>query len=224
MRILVVEDEPRLNELVVKTLKSENFSVDACLNGKDAWNYMDSAEYDAIVLDILLPEISGLELLKKLRGKGRKTPVLLLTALGSIENRVAGLNGGADDYLVKPFAFDELIARLRAIIRRNYQATSNILSIADLVMDCDARLVTRGGVSISLSNKEFAVLEYLLRNQNIVLSREKTSDHIWNYDYEGASNIIDVYIRSLRKKLEEGFSEKLIHTLRGSGYVLREEV
>ena len=223
MRVLVVEDEPRLNELIVKKLKTEHYSVDACLRGDEVRDFLHGAEYDAIVLDIMLPGKSGLAVLQEMRMQNDKTPVLLLTARDSIQDRVAGLDRGADDYLVKPFSFDELLARLRALMRRNYQAASNVFSVADLTVDCDAHAVTRGGTQIELSGKEFSILEYLIRNANMVLTRDKISNHIWNYEYEGGSNIVDVYIRSIRKKLEEGYPTKLIHTVRGTGYVLRED-
>lgn len=221
MRILVVEDEINLNELIVKQLKLEHYSVDSCYNGSDALDYFFCAEYDAIVLDIMLPGISGLEFLKRIRAKNDHTPILLLTALDSIEDRVTGLDAGADDYLVKPFALDELLARIRVMIRRSSGGVSNIFTIADLTVDCDARTVSRGTIPITLSSKEFSVLEYLVRNKGIVLSRDKISHHIWNYDYEGGSNVVDVYIRYLRVKIDENFEPKLIHTIRGAGYVLR---
>ncbi|HMM06902.1 MAG TPA: response regulator transcription factor [Clostridiales bacterium] len=221
MRILVVEDEPDLNDVITKKLESEHYTVDHCFNGHAAVDYINCAEYDAIILDIMLPGISGLEVLKTIRNRNDKTPVLLLTARDSIEDRVTGLDKGADDYLVKPFAFDELLARIRAMIRRSYDHVSNSFTVADLTVNCDTREVTRGDMPISLSSKEFAILEYMIRNEGIVLTREKISQHIWNYDYEGSSNVIDVYIRYLRKKIDEGFSQKLIHTIRGTGYVLR---
>ncbi len=224
MRILVVEDEPRLCELTCARLRQEHYSVDGCQNGNDALDYLACAQYDLLVLDIMLPGISGLEILRRLRAQGDTTPVLLLTALDSIPDRVSGLDAGADDYLVKPFAFDELLARIRVLLRRRFGSVSNVYSVADLTVDCDARTVCRGETMISLSAKEFSILEYLIRNAGIVLSRERISNHIWNYDYEGGSNIVDVYIRYLRKKLDDGFSPKLIHTVRGVGYVLREEV
>lgn len=223
MRILVVEDEPDLNDVIAKKLESELYTVDRCMNGNAALDYISCAEYDAIILDIMLPGISGLEVLQTVRAQSNRTPVLLLTARDSIEDRVIGLDNGADDYLVKPFAFDELLARIRAMIRRSSGHVSNILSISDLLVDCDSREVTRGGIPISLSSKEFAVLAYMMHNKGMVLTREKISQHIWNYDYDGGSNVIDVYIRFLRKKIDEGFSQKLIHTVRGTGYVLRED-
>lgn len=222
MRVLVVEDDPQLNRLIVKKLKHENYSVDACLRGDDALSCLAGAEYDAVVLDIMLPGVDGLGVLRRLRDQRNKTPVLLLTARDTVQDRVTGLNAGADDYLVKPFAFDELLARLRALLRRNYQSASDTLTLADLTLDRARKTVTRAGQPIPLSAKEFAILEYLALNQGTVLSREKISTHIWSYDYEGGSNIVDVYIRYLRKKLDDGFALKLIHTVRGIGYVLRE--
>ena len=224
MRILVVEDEPKLNELITARLRREHYSIDSCLSGDAAMDYLACAQYDLLVLDIMLPGISGLELLRSLRGRGDKTPVLLLTALDSSPDRVSGLDSGADDYLVKPFAFDELLARIRVLLRRSAGSVSNVYTLADLTVDCDARTVKRGETNISLSAKEFAILEYLIRNSGIVQSRERISNHIWNYDYEGGSNIVDVYIRYLRKKIDDGFEKKLIHTVRGVGYVLREEL
>ncbi|MCI1958131.1 MAG: response regulator transcription factor [Clostridia bacterium] len=221
MRILVVEDEPNINELIVKKLRLDHYTVDSCFNGKDALDYFYMADYDAVILDIMLPGISGLDFLKEIRNKKYKTPVLLLTARDSIEDRVLGLDTGADDYLVKPFAFDELLARIRVMLRRSSGNTSNVFTLADLTVNCDAHTVTREKEVINLSSKEFAVLEYMIRNAGIVLSREKISQHIWNYDYEGGSNVIDVYIRYLRKKIDENHTVKLIHTIRGAGYVLR---
>ena len=221
MRMFVVDDEKTLNDLLVKKLTAEHYSVDACFDGNDALDYVRFAEYDAIILDIMLPGINGLDFLKQIRSQNNKTPVLLLTARDSIEDRVNGLDAGADDYLVKPFSFDELLARIRVMIRRSSNHVSNIFTIADLTVDCDARRVMRGTVEISLSSKEFSILEYMMRNRGIVLSREKISHHIWNYDYEGGSNVVDVYIRYLRVKIDSDFAPKLIHTVRGAGYVLR---
>jgi len=223
MRILIVEDEPDLLDALKKQLQSSGYSVDACGNGLDAEDYLKMATYDAVVLDIMLPGIDGLTLLKKMRAEGNTTHVLLLTALDSIENKVNGLDAGADDYLVKPFAYDELLARLRVLLRRRSGQTTNVLEYGGLVMDLNSRTVTRDGTEITLSSKEFAVLEYLLRNPGSVLSRDKIENHVWNYDFEGGSNVVDVYIRYLRKKIDTGFNKKLLHTIRGAGYVLREE-
>ena len=210
MRILIVEDEPDLLDALKKQLQSSGYSVDGCDNGLDAEDYLKMATYDAVVLDIMLPGIDGLTLLKKMR-------------LDSIENKVNGLDAGADDYLVKPFAYDELLARLRVLLRRRSGQTTNVLEYGGLVMDLNSRTVTRDGTEITLSSKEFAVLEYLLRNPGRVLSRDKIENHVWNYDFEGGSNVVDVYIRYLRKKIDTGFNKKLLHTIRGAGYVLREE-
>lgn len=223
MRILIVEDEPDLLDALKKQLQSSGYSVDGCGNGLDAEYYLKMATYDAVVLDIMLPGIDGLTLLKKMRAEGNTTHVLLLTALDSIENKVNGLDAGADDYLVKPFAYDELLARLRVLLRRRSGQTTNVLEYGGLVMDLNSRTVTRDGTEITLSSKEFAVLEYLLRNPGRVLSRDKIENHVWNYDFEGGSNVVDVYIRYLRKKIDNGFNKKLLHTIRGAGYVLREE-
>ena len=227
MRILVVEDEQNLNDIIVKRLILEKYGVDTCFNGNDALEYIFSTEYDVIVSDIMLPGIDGFEILKRIREKGIKTPVLLLTALDGIEDRVKGLDYGADDYLVKPFAFDELMARIRVLLRRNStngnSNASNIFSIANLTVNCNSHDVFRDDVSIKLSTREFTILEYMIRNKERVLSREQIEQHIWNYDYEGGTNVIDVYIRYLRKKIDKDFEPKLIHTVRGIGYVLKVE-
>ena len=227
MRILVVEDEQNLNDIIVKRLILEKYGVDTCFNGNDALEYIFSTEYDVIVSDIMLPGIDGFEILKRIREKGIKTPVLLLTALDGIEDRVKGLDYGADDYLVKPFAFDELMARIRVLLRRNStngnSNASNIFSIANLTLNCNSHDVFRDDVPIKLSTREFTILEYMIRNKERVLSREQIEQHIWNYDYEGGTNVIDVYIRYLRKKIDKDFEPKLIHTVRGIGYVLKVE-
>ncbi len=223
MRLLIVEDERALRHVLVERLKKEGYSVDACENGTEAREYLQSAPYDLAVLDIMLPGVDGLTLLRELRARGQDTPVLLLTARDSIEDRVRGLDAGADDYLVKPFSHEELLARIRVLTRRKYQNTSNQLSLADLTLDLATHQVTRGGKTLRLSAKEYALLEYLLQNKGIVLTRKQIENHVWSYDYEGGSNVIDVYIRLLRKKVDDPFSEKLIHTLRGHGYILQEE-
>jgi len=223
MRILVVEDERDLNSILAKKLTLEGYSVDCCFDGETAQDYLEFGEYDAVILDIMLPIIGGLEVLKRLRERNNSTPVLLLTARNSIEDRVKGLDSGADDYLVKPFAFAELLARIRVMTRKNSGNATNVFTIADLTVNCDSHTVMRDGQIIPMSYKEFAVLEFLIRNKGIVLQREQIERHIWNYDYEGCSNVIDVYIRYLRRKIDDSFDVKLIHTVRGVGYVLREE-
>lgn len=222
MRILVAEDEKNLNDIIVKELKQNHYSVDACYDGLSALDYIQCTEYDAIILDIMMPGKSGIDVVKQVRKEKNRVPVLFLTARDSIEDRVAGLDAGADDYLVKPFALDELLARIRVMLRRKSGHVNNCFTVANLKVDCDTMKVFRDETEIVLSSKEFAVLEYMIRNKGIVLTREKIEHHIWNYDYEGGSNVVNVYIRYLRKKIDDNFKPKLIHTIRGKGYVLRE--
>ncbi len=222
MRVLVVEDEKDLNRVITRKLKAEGYSVDSCFDGAEALDYMEMTPYDVIVMDIMMPEKNGYQVLKEMREKGNRSPVLFLTARDALEDRVKGLDLGADDYLVKPFHFEELMARIRVMLRRNHGSVSNRLALADLTLDCDTHEVRRGEKRIELSAKEFSILEYMLCNKGIVLSREKLETHIWNYEYQGASNMIDVYIRYLRLKIDKEFEPKLIHTVRGVGYVLRE--
>lgn len=221
MRILVVEDQKDLNEIIVRKLTNEHYSVDFCFSGDEALDYIRCAEYDGIILDIMLPGITGIGVLKEMRSSGNSTPVLLLTALGTVEDRVAGLDAGADDYLVKPFDFDELMARVRAIVRRGADRASSVIKSGDLVLDSTSRQVERDGREIFLTAKEFDILEYLMQNQGRVLSRDKLSNHIWNYDYDGGSNVIDVYMYHLRRKIDDGFDEKKILTVKGAGYMVR---
>ena len=223
MRLLYAEDEEDLNKVVTKKLTEEGFSVDSCFDGKEAIDNVQFTEYDAAILDIMMPHADGFAVLKELRKLKKNTPVLFLTARDSIEDRVTGLDSGANDYLVKPFSFEELLARIRVLTREKHGLTENILSIANLSLNLSSHTVTRGGTEINLTSKEYQLLEYLLYNKEKVLSREKIENHIWNYDYEGGTNVIDVYIRYLRKKIDEGFPTKLIHTVRGAGYVIREE-
>ena len=214
MRILFAEDERDLNDIITKKLTSQGYSVDS------VYSYTD---YDAVILDIMMPKADGFAVLRALRSKGKNTPVLFLTARDSVQDRVAGLDSGANDYLVKPFSVEELLARIRAMTRTAFGVSDSLLSVSDLTMDTAAKVVKRGGKEIPLSAKEYALLEYLMQNVGIVLSREKIENHIWNFDYEGGTNVVDVYIRYLRKKIDEGYDKKLIHTVRGRGYVLREE-
>lgn len=226
MRILVVEDEKKINDIIVKTLKQEKYGVDSCFDGEEALDYIFSVEYDIILLDIMLPKRDGFEVLKSIRKKGIKTPVLFLTARDEIEDRVKGLDLGADDYLVKPFAFEELLARIRVVLRKNSvsgEDSGNILKIANLTVDCNKHEVFRDEISIKLSAKEFSILEYMMRNKGRVVSKEKIEEHVWDFDYEGGSNIVEVYIKFLRKKIDNDFSPKLIHTIRRVGYVLKVE-
>lgn len=223
MRILIAEDEKDLNRILSERLKAEHYSVDACHDGQEAWEYIQSAEYDAVVLDIMMPGMDGVSVLKKMRRANNSTPVILLTAKDSIEDRVAGLDAGANDYLVKPFAFEELLARIRVLLRKPAETPGSCYTVADLEVHMDTRQVKRGGKEIRLSGKEFALLRYMVQNEGIVLSRERLEQHLWNFDYAGGSNVIDVYIRYLRRKIDEGHEQKLIHTVRGAGYVLRAE-
>ena len=226
MRILVVEDEKKINDVIVKTLKKEKYGVDSCFDGEEALDYIFSVEYDIILLDIMLPKKDGFEVLKSMRKKGIKTPVLFLTARDQIEDRVRGLDLGADDYLVKPFAFEELLARIRVVLRKNSDSgedSGNVLKIANLTVDCNKHEVFRDDVSIKLSAKEFSILEYMMRNKGRVVSKEKIEEHVWDFDYEGGSNIVEVYIKFLRKKVDNDFSPKLIHTIRRDGYILKVE-
>lgn len=222
MRILVAEDEKDMNRLIAKRLKKENYSVDSCYNGQEVFDYLECAEYDAIILDIMMPVMNGIEVLKKLRKENNQIPVLLLTARDSIEDRVNGLDAGADDYLVKPFAFEELLARIRVMLRKPTTIKTTVYTVADLEIHTDTHQVIRGEKEISLSSREFSLLRYMVQNAGIVLSREKLEQHIWNYDFTGGSNVIDVYIRYLRKKIDTDFDKKLIHTVRGAGYVLHD--
>lgn len=223
MRILVCEDQRDLNKITVKHLTAEGYSVDSCYDGEEALAFIDMAEYDAVVLDIMMPKKDGISVLKEMRSAGNNTPVIFLTAKDSIEDRVSGLDSGANDYLIKPFSFDELLARIRAMTRKSSGNLSNIFTVADLTLDTSAHTVYRAGKEITLSAKEFSLLEYLLRNKGRVLTRDMIENNIWNFDYEGGTNAVDVYIRYLRKKIDDAFEPKLIHTVRGSGYVLKEK-
>lgn len=223
MRILFAEDERDLNDIITKKLTSQGYSVDSVYDGEEAIDILSYTDYDAVILDIMMPKADGFAVLRALRSKGKNTPVLFLTARDSVQDRVAGLDSGANDYLVKPFSVEELLARIRAMTRTAFGVSDSLLSVGDLTMDTAAKIVKRGGKEIPLSAKEYALLEYLMHNAGIVLSREKIENHIWNFDYEGGTNVVDVYIRYLRKKIDEGYDKKLIHTVRGRGYVLREE-
>ena len=223
MRILLAEDERDLNNIITQKLTADGYSVDRCFDGEEAIDILSYTEFDAVILDIMMPKADGFAVLNALRSMGRTTPVMFLTAKDAVSDRVRGLDSGANDYLVKPFSFEELSARLRAMTRTSFGVASNVLRVADLSMDCTARTVTRGGTEIHLSAKEYAMLEYLMYNQGRVLSREMIEDHVWNFDYEGGTNVVDVYISYLRKKIDDGYDKKLIHTVRGRGFVLKED-
>lgn len=223
MRILVCEDEKALNNIITKVLTKEGYAVDSCYNGEDGLYYIQNTSYDLVVLDIMMPKIDGLQVVSQMRGQNIYTPVLFLTAKDSTEDIVKGLDFGANDYMVKPFSFDELLARCRVLLRMKPQQNAQLLEISDLVMNTSSRTVTRGGTTIDLSSKEYAILEYMLYNINTVLTREQLEDHIWSYEYEGGTNLVNVYIRYLRKKIDDPYEKKLIHTVRGAGYVIRTE-
>lgn len=223
MRVLVVEDERDLNNIITKYLKKNNFNVDNVFDGEEALDYLNSTEYDLVILDIMMPKINGYEVLKTMRKENNDTPVLMLTAKDGVDDKVKGLDLGADDYLIKPFDFDELSARIRAITRRKFGNTTNILQIDDLIIDINKKIVTRAGINIELTAKEYEVLVYLIQNKGHILSRDKIRDGVWNFDYEGESNIIDVIIKNIRKKIAIGDSKDLIFTKRGLGYVIRED-
>lgn len=222
MRVLIAEDERDLNNILTMKLTDAGYSVDSCLDGSEAILYLQSTEYDLAVLDIMMPGADGFEVLASLRRSGKKTPVLFLTARDSIRDRVRGLDAGANDYLVKPFSLEELMARVRVLTRTSHGLAQNLLTSGDLSMDIGSREVLRGGKRIELSAKEYQLLEYLLHNKGIALTREKIENHIWNFDYEGGTNVVDVYISYLRRKIDAGQEQKLIRTVRGVGYMLKD--
>jgi heavy metal response regulator len=223
MRILIVEDKKRVAEFLRKGFQAEMFAVDIAPNGERGSYLARTEQYDAIILDVMLPGMSGIDLLKDIRGAKINTPVLVLSAKSDLEDRIEGLNMGADDYLPKPFAFSEALARVRALVRRTVGTElTSILQIADLKIDLHQRRVRRAGKSIPLTNKEYEVLEYLLRNKGRVLSRVILTEHVWNMNFDSDTNIVDVVINRLRRKIDDSFSHKLIHTIRGAGYVLKE--
>jgi DNA-binding response OmpR family regulator len=221
MRVLIVEDERKISAYVKRGLEELGYAVDAVYSGGDALDWAEAAPYDLILLDILLPELDGLSVCRELRRRGNRTPILMLTARDAIDDRVAGLDAGADDYLVKPFALKELLARLRALTRRASDVPkSPVLQFADLTLDTLTHRVRRGGKVIELAAKEYAVLECLLREPERVLTRTMIAEHVWNYDVFNQSNVVDVYIRNLRRKIDDNFPVKLIQTVRGTGYRL----
>ncbi len=223
MRILIVEDEPSIANFVNQGLTEAGYAVDLAWNGRDGLDYALAADYDAYVLDIMLPQMNGLDLLRELRRQGDKTPTLMLTARDTIDNRVEGLDAGADDYLVKPFAFPELLARVRALMRRPPLQTNTALQVGDLEMNTSTREVLRSGIPVELSPREYAVLEYLMRHPNQVLTRTQIGEHVWNFDFYNESNVVDVYIGYLRRKIDKGSDRPLIHTIRGVGYRISEQ-
>lgn len=222
MKILVIEDEKKVAHFLRKGLKEEQFVVDVAYDGPDGEYMATTNDYDLILLDIMLPGKDGIEILKTLRQRQINIPVIMLTAKEMVEDKIKGFNAGCDDYISKPFSFEELLVRIRAVLRRGSGALSNVITFADLTLDLISHKVIRGGKEIDLTAKEYALLEYLVRNPNRVLTRTMIAEHVWDYNYDSFTNVIDVYINYLRNKVDRGFATKLIHTVRGVGYVLKE--
>lgn len=223
MRILVVEDHDEVARFIVKGLQEELYAVDRAATGTEAVSVACVNDYDVIILDVMLPGMNGLDVATTLRRKGVLTPILMLTARSQTDHKVQGLDAGADDYLTKPFAFAELLARIRALLRRRESGSPTTLHVADLVLDLISHTANRAEQAIELTNREYALLEFLMRNKGRVLTRTSITEHVWDMNFDSDTNVVDVHIRHLRAKLDDGFSPKLIHTMRGVGYVLREE-
>lgn len=223
MKILLVEDEKRLSYFIKKGLIEQGFAVDSAFDGEEGLYLAKEETYDVIILDVMLPKLSGIELCKKLRELKKETPVLMLTAKSEVDDKVEGLNSGADDYLTKPFVFAELKARINALLRRSYHQVTNNLTIDDLEVDPLKHIVKRNGKMIKLTPKEFAILELLLRQKNEVVTRTQVIEHVWDYNFESLSNVVDVFIGTLRKKIDRGYKIKLIHTLHGVGYMISDK-
>ncbi len=222
MRILVVEDDPDVGGFVRQGLREQGFAVDLVADGEEGLDHASTGVYDALILDRMLPRLDGLDLLRRLRGKGVATPVLFLSARTAVADRVAGLDAGADDYLLPPFSFAELLARIRVILRRGPDTSPPVLQVADLRLDPATRVVERAGRRIDLSSKQFALLEYLMRHAGQVVSRTMILEHVWDFDFDGLTNVVDVHINRLRNKVDRDFDRPLIQTLRGVGYAVRE--
>ncbi len=223
MRILIIEDEKSLAKILKKGLEENSFTVDLAFDGEEGLYMAETYPFDAVILDIMLPVMDGLTILDKLRAKNIDVPVLMLTAKGEVEDRVKGLNIGADDYIAKPFDFSELLARLKSVIRRNKGKASSLITINDLTIDMNSHVVKRGEEEIKLSAKEYKILEYLALNRGRIISRTELIEHVYDTDFDLDSNVIDVYINYLRNKIDKGFDKHLIHTLRGAGYILKED-
>ena len=223
MRLLVVEDEINLNKTITERLTKQGYTVDNCFDGEDALYYIENTQYDGIILDVMMPKINGFEVLRIIRERKILTPVLMLTAKDADEDVITGLDTGANDYLTKPFSFAVLCARIRAMLRVKESVTGSVLEIADLSIDTTTRVVKRGDNIIELSSKEYSILEYLMRNKGIIVSKERIEENIWNYEYEGTSDIIKVYIHHLRKKIDDNYEKKLLHTVKNVGYVIKED-
>lgn len=218
MRILVVEDEPDIADFIVVGLTEEGYAVDHVTDGEAALDILGAGQFDVVLLDVMLPKLNGLAVCGRMRAQGLRTPVLMLTARDAIEDRVKGLDTGADDYLVKPFAFEELVARIRALSRREPSVTDPVLTLADLALDTTTKSARRGGRKIRLTAKEYALLEYMMRNPGRVLTRTMISERVWNYETFNVANVVDVFIGRLRRKIDDGYDVKLIQTMRGAGY------
>lgn len=221
MRLLVVEDEKNLNKTITERLTKAGYCVDNCFDGDDALYYIEHTQYDGIILDVMMPKINGFEVLRIIRERKILTPVLMLTAKDADEDIITGLDTGANDYLTKPFSFGVLCARIRAMLRIKENVSGTVMEIADLSIDTSKRIVKRGDTVIDLSSKEYSILEYLMRNKGIVVSKEKIEENIWNYNYEGTSDVIKVYIHHLRKKIDDNYEKKLLHTIKNVGYVIK---
>lgn len=221
MRILIVEDEKKVAGFIKKGLEEETYAVDVAYDGEEGFHLASMNDYDMIILDWMLPKMDGLEVLSRLRDKKVSTPILLLTAKDAVDDKVTGLNKGADDYLTKPFAFSELLARIRSLLRRGQAETQTELKVGDLILDMVSHKVSRGGEEIELTGKEYSLLEYFMRNEGKVLTRTMIAEHVWDYNFDTFTNVIDVYVNHLRKKIDKKYPAKLLHTLRGVGYVMR---
>jgi heavy metal response regulator len=223
MRILVIEDEKKVASFLKKGLEEEHYAVDTAFDGEEGLALAQINEYDLIILDIMLPKLDGMEVLRRIRGNGSSVPILMLTAKDSIEDIISGLDSGSDDYLTKPFSFAELLARVRALFRRRMKEKTDILRVGDLSLSTSTHQVERGGGKIELTAKEYALLEYFMRNPNRVLTRTLIAEHVWDLYFDPSTNVVDVYVNYLRKKIDWGFKKKLIHTVRGSGYMMKDE-
>jgi heavy metal response regulator len=222
LRILIVEDDKKVAGFIKKGLEEETYAVDVAVDGEEGLYHAEQDQYDLVILDLMLPKMDGLQVMTRLRKAKIQTPILLLTAKDSVEDKVTGLNQGADDYLTKPFAFSELLARVRVLLRRGKAEAKTVLQVGNLALDLVSHKVQRDGREIDLTGKEYSLLEYFMRNQGKVLTRTMIAEHVWDYNFDTFTNVIDVYINHLRKKIDKGHSQKLLHTLRGVGYVMRE--
>ena len=222
MRILVVEDEVKVQEFIKRGLKEEGYAVDVARDGEEGYSQATTNQYDVILLDIMLPGLDGLSLCRKLRQERISTPIMMLTAKDSVKDKVRGLDSGADDYLAKPFSFEELLARIRVLLRKGSDREPRLLQIADLALDLVTHKVNRAGNEIQLTSKEYSLLEYLMRNAGTIITRTMISEHVWDINFDTFTNVIDVYINYLRNKIDKSARCKLIHTIRGRGYILKE--